>query len=78
MAKSIGRSILVGAPHSEMRYRNAKHICADCVESAPVQFKFSPFSLGPMPLVIHDLCSVCEEQRTVAIVKVYEKERELV
>jgi hypothetical protein len=71
--KSIGGSVLVGAPYSAMRYRHARHICADCLSAAPDTLEFAPLSLGPTPLLIHSACSVCEQRRCIAVVQVTAK-----
>jgi hypothetical protein len=72
--KQIGGEILVGAPHSEQRYLHAKHICADCLESAPKDLEFYPYSVEKDPIVIMNCCSICEWYKCVAIVKVSSKQ----
>lgn len=71
--KSLNGKICVGAPYSRVRYEDAGHICADCLEHKPnvaPDISYSAFCIGAdQPAMIQTHCHVCEEHKRVVIVK---------
>lgn len=54
----------IGAPYSEMRYRTATSICADCLEhSKRVLPDWTPnaLTISGVPVVTLGYCYVCEQ-----------------
>lgn len=68
--KTIEGKITEGSPHSEIRYRGAHRICADCLSGSGAQ-RYKALALSPpVNFASYDgYCYVCEEKRHVAVVE---------
>lgn len=76
--KTLNGKILCGAPYSRVRYEDARHICADCLEHKPTAapaVRYEAFTLpSGKPTCISGACHVCEQRTTVALVRQIEEE----
>lgn len=69
---SINGQISIGAPNSEMRYRNATTICADCLERSKAMFTVMPYqvlTVQGLPMISKGQCYVCECKASIAFVQ---------